>query len=173
MDIEGIGIELRRNHREFIHFIGTLAQQDFEKKRGEKWTVGQQLDHIIKSLAPLAVILPKKDFIQERFGKRGRPSVPYDTLVRDYQRVLLEGGKATGAFIPIETQWTEKDVALKVLEELVGQIVGSLQHYTETELDDLCLPHPLMGMLTVREMLYFTQYHVLHHLENIKQNQKN
>lgn len=168
MDIEGISIELRKNHREFIHFIGTLTQQDFEKKRGVKWTAGQQLDHIIKSLVPLASILPKKEYIQEQFGTSGRASISYEALVRDYRKKLMEGGKAYGPFIPVEIPWMEKDVALKELETTIGRITDSLRHYTEPELDDLHLPHPLMGMLTVREMIYFTQYHVMHHLGQVE-----
>ena len=31
------------------------------------------------------------------------------------------------------------------------------------DLDAVLLPHPLLGKLTVREMLFFTVYHVQHH----------
>ncbi|WP_350287698.1 hypothetical protein [uncultured Croceitalea sp.] len=43
---------------------------------------------------------------------------------------------------------------------------------SEIELDTFILPHPVMGDQTLREILYFTAYHVLHHdrqiLENLK-----
>jgi hypothetical protein len=29
------------------------------------------------------------------------------------------------------------------------------------------MPHPLLGKLTVREMLLFTLYHNLHHVQNV------
>lgn len=35
--------------------------------------------------------------------------------------------------------------------------------WTEQDLDTVLLPHPLLGKLTVREMLYFTIYHAQHH----------
>ncbi len=35
--------------------------------------------------------------------------------------------------------------------------------FSEAQLDALILPHPLLGKLTLREMLYFTIYHVQHH----------
>jgi hypothetical protein len=38
-----------------------------------------------------------------------------------------------------------------------------LKKYSEASLDELILPHPLLGKLTLREMLYFTIYHAGHH----------
>ncbi len=35
--------------------------------------------------------------------------------------------------------------------------------------DRTLLPHPLLGKLTVREMLYFTIYHVEHHLNILRE----
>jgi hypothetical protein len=37
----------------------------------------------------------------------------------------------------------------------------------------LILPHPLLGKITIREMLYFTAYHVQHHENIIKRDLKN
>jgi hypothetical protein len=39
-------------------------------------------------------------------------------------------------------------------------------------LDLLILPHPLLGKLTLREMLYFTLYHVEHHEKQVLENLK-
>jgi hypothetical protein len=38
-----------------------------------------------------------------------------------------------------------------------------LKKFSEDDLDSIRLPHPLLGKLTVREMLYFAVYHVGHH----------
>jgi len=44
--------------------------------------------------------------------------------------------------------------------------------YTKAELlqslDKFMLPHPLLGKLAVREMLFFTMYHNLHHVNNVR-----
>jgi len=39
----------------------------------------------------------------------------------------------------------------------------------EDDLDRVMLPHPLLGKLTLREMLFFTIYHVEHHLGILRQ----
>ena len=40
----------------------------------------------------------------------------------------------------------------------------------EEDLDNYILPHPLIGKTTIREMLYFTIYHVQHHHKAIVDN---
>jgi len=56
-------------------------------------------------------------------------------------------------------------------------LVNSLSHKTikqsETALDLYILPHPLLGKITLREMLYFTAYHVYHHQTIVERDLKN
>jgi len=40
--------------------------------------------------------------------------------------------------------------------------------HSEAALDKYILPHPLLGKLTLREMLYFTAYHVAHHKQLVE-----
>ena len=43
---------------------------------------------------------------------------------------------------------------------------------SEHKLDRCILPHPLLGKLTLREMIYFTIYHMEHHLVHLKAQKK-
>ena len=43
-------------------------------------------------------------------------------------------------------------------------LVNALGRWPDAALDDVCLPHPLMERLSVREMLAFTVNHTAHHL---------
>ncbi|MBN8578769.1 MAG: DinB family protein [Cytophagales bacterium] len=52
----------------------------------------------------------------------------------------------------------------------VTKLASKLNRFSEAELDLYILPHPLLGKLTLREMIYFTCYHVQHHQELVKQN---
>ena len=36
--------------------------------------------------------------------------------------------------------------------------------WSESDLDEYVLPHPLLGDLTIRNMLQFSYYHLEHHL---------
>ncbi len=56
---------------------------------------------------------------------------------------------------------------MKKLQGLVQKLCKRMNKYSEEELDKYILPHPLMGKVTLREMLYFTIYHVQHHEKQI------
>lgn len=156
--------KLISNHANFIVFIDTLSTIDFEFSKEEKWSAGQQLDHIYKSVNPLVLgfLLPKF-FIGYWFGKANRPSKGYDTLVNKYLVKIKEGGKASGRFVPPVVKFTEKEKLKSTLKIAVAKLASRVDSFSEKQLDELILPHPLLGKVTVREMLYFTIYHVEHH----------
>ncbi len=48
-------------------------------------------------------------------------------------------------------------------------LVAKTRGWNEASLDKYRMPpHPLLGKLTVREMLLFTLYHDRHHLESVR-----
>ncbi len=51
--------------------------------------------------------------------------------------------------------------------EAVSGLAAKVPGWSEHALDLYRLPHPLLGKLTVREMLLFTVYHNAHHLEQV------
>ncbi|NAY92179.1 DinB family protein [Muricauda sp. JGD-17] len=172
MDKRSIIDSLIQRHEEFGQYLASLSKEDFEINRKEKWSAGQDLDHILKSIKPLSEILSNKEFIAAKFGKGNGTSSDYENLVRRYKGKLTEGGTAFGNFIPEKINWSKKADLLQLLHQRIEKITESLRGYTEEELDELLLPHPLLGALTVREMLYFTNYHVVHHQSNIIRNLK-
>jgi uncharacterized damage-inducible protein DinB len=50
----------------------------------------------------------------------------------------------------------------------VQELVRAAGRWSERALDARQLPHPLLGKLTVREMLFFTLYHNRHHVDVVK-----
>jgi hypothetical protein len=46
--------------------------------------------------------------------------------------------------------------------------LANLHRSSQSALDRWRLPHPLLGRLTVREMLFFTLCHNRHHLEGVR-----
>ncbi|MFX7739798.1 hypothetical protein ABTJ99_20660, partial [Acinetobacter baumannii] len=48
-------------HQSFADYLAALDEHDFLFAKEEKWSAGQQLDHIIKSVAPvnMAMGLPR------------------------------------------------------------------------------------------------------------------
>ncbi len=165
--------KLNKNYTLFIEYINSLTDDEFVVSLNDKWTAGQQLDHILRSVKPLTQILNSKSIIEDIFGMTERPSLSYEEIVNNYKIELEKGGKATGKFIPEKINSNQKNDLTKALADNLKTLIQNLIDYTDKELDSLLLPHPLLGNLTIREMIYFTIYHVGHHHEKTTQNFKN
>lgn len=155
---------MNENYTRFINYINTLSETEYLFALEEKWSAGQQLDHLVRSTKPLilAVRLPKF-ILQLIFGEANRPSKSYEELVEKYLSKISEGAKATGNFIPSKVGYDKRLRLQKELESVILKINKGLKNFTEEELDRCILPHPLLGKITFREMIYFSIYHVDHH----------
>ena len=58
---------------------------------------------------------------------------------------------------------TTREVFNELNEPQQESLNKKIELFSEQDLDSHILPHPLLGKLTFREMLYFTIYHVQHH----------
>jgi hypothetical protein len=134
-----------------------------------KWSVAQNVQHIIISLTRVNsyLTLPKSS-IESKFGLSNRVSDNNEKFIGKYLNALANGVKSTAPFIPESNLETD-------IKELVGQgknalesFISNLQNWSEDELERYICPHPVLGKTTVREILYFTIYHVEHHNETIK-----
>jgi hypothetical protein len=162
---------LRENHNSFQGYILNLPEADFLKSKDNKWTAGQQLEHIYLSVKPVRLIFGLPRFILKLlWGTANRNSRSYDDLVKKYLQKLENGGRATGRFVPKAVS-TERGKQLGLALQLEVQKLCKLaDKCSEEELEEYVIPHPLLGKLTLREMLYFTIYHVQHHEEIAKKN---
>ena len=166
MDKAQIAQKLVTRHKNFIATLSSLSDEDFQRRPREKWTAGQQLEHIIKSAKPVDMAFGPPIFVLKmKFGLSNRPSKTYEKLVGNYLRVLDKNKDYVlpERFAPNEIPFQYKEKKLKKLENLIQKLVSRLKRFTEEDLDPYILPHPVMGKLTLREMLYFTIYHVQHH----------
>jgi len=162
---------LKENHVRFLNNVTTLSDTDFLFSSNGKWTAGQQLEHMVKSVRPVVLAFRLPAFLLKViFGKANRPSKDYNALVEKYKQKLVAGGKASAPFIPSPVSVADKEKLSKRLSSLIETLVKQVDSYSEEKLDQLILPHPLLGKLTFREMLFFTIYHVEHHEKHTLQN---
>jgi hypothetical protein len=153
-------------------YLATLPAAVFVRPQGEKWSPADHVRHLRKSIAPLvpALGLPRA-FTLAMFGWNRRGSRSY-ALMRDVYLNALGAGVPVNRFAPsprpapddaeawrreVMTAWHASSVSL----------CEQIAHWNEPSLDRCRLPHPLLGKLSVREMLYFTLYHNSHHLNLI------
>lgn len=171
MDTKTIQAQLHEKHDAFIRLVMDLNEADFCRKPNEKWSAGEQLAHIYLSVKPLRQALSLPKFLPKLlFGKANRPSKSYDELVNKYKDKLAQGGRASGGYVPKPVSFNERNkLQTRVIQE-IKLLEKKINRFNETDLDRYILPHPLLGKLTLREMLYFTIYHVLHHTELTSKN---
>lgn len=169
MNKEEIQKALSSSYKSFIDFVSGLSEEEFQRAPADKWKAGQHLDHLIRAVDPLVkgLLLPKF-IVKLIFGKANRPSKSYDDLVRKYKMKLEAGGKAGGRFIPTEISFAARKMSAEKLLMKVKQLGKNVNSYSEQQLDTFILPHPLLGKVTLREMLYFTIYHAEHHENLVK-----
>jgi hypothetical protein len=163
--------ELKRllllQHDNYIKSIQSLNAGQLLIASPGKWNTVQLLDHIVRSVSPVSLALRLPAFLLRLvFGTANRKSRSYEELVARYHSKLKAGGRASGRFVPpSKTDSVEKLSAN--LSKVVHVLTRRIDRFSETQLDQLILPHPLLGKLTLREMLYFTIYHVQHHQKQL------
>ena len=169
MNKQEIVQHLKVNHQNFIQLIESLSKEDFEKLVDDKWTPGQQSEHIFKSVNPVVLALKLPKFLLKLFfSTNNRKSKTYDELVSKYNQKLAIGGKATKRFIPKNIPFEHKEILIGKIKNTVERLCTLTLKLDEKDLDIYVLPHPLLGKLTLREMLFFTIHHVTHHQQSIQ-----
>ena len=161
---------LVKHYAGFVEYINSMSQDEVNISYNGKWSPVKQVDHLVRSVAPVRLALTIPSFILRIFfGSANRPSRKYDELVAKYHAKLQAGGRASGRFLPDK----KPKQALKLttqLTHLIQSLNQKVESFSEEQLDTLILPHPLLGKLTLREMLYFTIYHVQHHHQQVLAN---
>ena len=132
------------------------------------WSASDNVDHLIKSHKPIAKAIKLPKFtLQVLFGKPEHPSRSYEEICKIYSHEIARGATASGRYLPNQENPTnaaeKKQELLSQFSTASADLVSVSEKWTESELDSYLLPHPLIGKLTIREMLYFTIYHNLRH----------
>ena len=146
----------------------------FFRRIDSSWSPAETVRHLTKSVRPVvkALAMPRIA-LRLLFGRPRRVSMTYDELRTHYLEKLAEGGQA-GRFAP--SQRSENDLEawrLEIMGEFAranSELRRNIARWRDGTLDQFQLPHPLVGKLTVREMLFFTLYHQRHHIAVVQRN---
>lgn len=152
-------------HLKLMRFFQSLEAADWRYQKEGAWAPIQHLDHLIKFVEAVNTALRKPRFLLRRaFGKPNRPLRSYEEVVARYQE-RSAGKKAVAP----EDYTAGKIDELKEAELLLRfsraqeKLITNLDRFSSKKLEGCLLPHPLMGRMIVKEMLYFMHYHADHH----------
>jgi len=160
---------LKRLHTLSDAYLSALPLDVFRRPQGEKWSPADHVRHLSKTTHPIVQALAApRALLFVRFGIQFRPSRPF-ARVREVYRERLAMGATAGRFAPTPqpppsdvSAWRQR--VMTSWRNAANALHAGIQRWPEKSLDRFRLPHPVLGRLSVREMLFFTLYHNSHHL---------
>ncbi len=163
---------LTRLHADSAQYWASYTTPDFFRRPSpEVWAPADQVRHLTKAVraATVGFRLPAI-LLRLRFGRARFPSRSFPTLRGDYDAALERGGKSTPRFVPrpLEAHEVSDENRARLLANhamAIETCCAAFGRWSEDALDRYRLPHPLLGLLTLREMGYFILYHNLHHVQ--------
>jgi hypothetical protein len=164
--------QLRELHRVSTAFWDSFPIDAFFAPVGSGWSPAGNVRHLTKAMRPLARALRLPRFLLGLlFGKAHKPSRSYAGL-RDTYLATLAAGAGAGSFAPepLQSLGSSEADRMRLMaswEAVARALADAIGRWAEENLDRYRLPHPLLGKLTVREMLLFTVYHNYHHVRSV------
>jgi hypothetical protein len=140
-------------------------------QKTDNWSVAENLEHIRLSFkGSLRGLFLPKIFIRLKFGKPEHESMPYEQLEEEYAQKLEAGAKASKPYLPVlDTSKISKERLIDTFNASTTRYLNEVKYYWEEEqLDHYQFPHPILGMLTARELLYFNLFHCWHHFRTMR-----
>ena len=161
---------LKNEHLSFANRVQELSVEAFEFSKNDKWTPGQQLVHIQKSILPIGLGLKLPLWLLGLiFGKSKVGSQSYEQIEARYRQKLAEGTKAPKPYIPPEVSAKQQEKVCIALKGTIAQLCRDLENIPEKNWDTLLLPHPSLGKITLREMMQFSLAHLRHHRTSVEE----
>lgn len=170
MNKQEIIAALEKQYEQLCGWLENQEDVQFEVNIPEKWSPGQHAEHLIKSTAPInkAMRMPKMA-LRTMFGKNNRDEKSYEQVVSRYQEKLATVTVIpNNQFMPKEVKNEQKQKTVARLKKEVQDLADIINKWDDKRLSSHLLPHPLLGKMTINEMLMFTVYHTEHHLNLLK-----
>ncbi|MEM6698563.1 MAG: DinB family protein [Bacteroidota bacterium] len=171
MNKSSLATQLSKAYAPILEMANTITEDHFNFKPSKnRWTAGQQLQHLIISTQVFnKAIRTPKSILQKKFGLNEEPQRDYEKIVEQYQMKLKEGGTAPSKYAPSILDFSNKSSIVIGLQKELGHLLSGLEEWSEEDLDRYVLPHPLLGMLSIRELFSFNIYHTKHHTKILQE----
>ena len=149
------------------HTGSRFSEEAFYKRPDTgQWSAAENMQHLFLSVRPLVGLFGKPE-LMEPFGRRSRPSMNYDEVVALYQERLKDFA-ASGIVNTADGLNPIQAAQIETMHSIHAKFLERAATLPDTILDDYQIPHPLLGMLTPREFIYFTHCHTLHHMHTME-----
>lgn len=155
---------------EVAEYFAALPLDELYRREGEAWAPVDDLRHLTLSVGKVTgAFLVPPEALRARFGVRDEPPRSRETVHALALQGLRDGGKATEALSPAPVPPEERTEAyraacLEAWREGARAFEAALAAWPDDALDGHQLPHPFLGMFSLREWADFNVIHARHHL---------
>ena len=161
----------REQEAEITTYLEEFSDEAFFAPQGEHWSPAGHTQHLVKTLRAVVRGLGQSRLALLVLGRSRRGSRSYDEVVAQYRDALAQGADA-GPYGPSDRvpDMPRDEWRRQIMERWATasrELRKGVLRWHEPQLDRYRLPHPLIGKLTLRELLLWTLYHNAHHARRI------
>jgi DinB superfamily len=161
-----IQAELSSAFLQLENHLTAYQETAFSSSFQGKWSAAEHLGHLILSAVPVGGVLKQETKEQlASFGFAEQVSRSYSDLLKAYQARLDAGQQADPKRMPDVSDLRSKAEMLQNWNGILQKILSRIDDWVEEDLDKYRVPHPALGLVTVRELLLFTIFHTKHHTQ--------
>ncbi|MGB0978694.1 MAG: DinB family protein [Croceimicrobium sp.] len=166
-------LKLESQHQDLMSFLKNMKEEQIHIQKDGKWSAIQNVDHLLKSIKVVNSAVHKPSILlRSAFGKPNREARSYEGLVQRYRERLADRtADAPKEYQAADPKELDVPTVLKEYDKEVQRFLKFVKKVKDRKLDGTLLPHPLLGKLLMREILYFMHFHTNHHFEAIKKTQ--
>lgn len=170
--MEQIRKSLTESLQGVTEFLQQVTEADWKRPQDSKWTIAEEVDHILIANAGTSRLLSTGGRTIWRAGDHA--SRTFQQIKEQYLAGLAANPGVSNPTTHPSAESNEKTIEQQLADwqQMTTALLLALDNISADDLDRFTVwKHPFLGPFTLREMLYFTDYHTRHHHQSLVRKQ--
>lgn len=152
-------------------YLRAISVERFFAHPDQGWSIAENVKRLSKTTWPITMGLRLPTAIPSVIFGKGAGSRSF-AEVRETYYASLKNGFQAGIYTPGKAsagQSAQQEKLIQKFQASVADLVEAFAKLDDAVLDSVRMPHPAIGRITIREMLYSSLNHDIHHMTIISQ----
>lgn len=147
----------------------SVSDKTFKFNIPGKWSIAKNIEHLgtANNITAVGFITPKP-VLKIIAGGATSQHRSANQIASTYLLKVAEGAKSPVLYLPKPIPGLGKSVTINIWKFSVNNLMKAISSWSDSDLDVYQLPHPILGKISAREMLFFTVFHNYFHLNTMK-----
>lgn len=169
MPLKAILWDTQNAYSTLSNLIAAHADRWAYRPAVDRWTFSEHAEHLWLAGLSIASVLKQEETFLQKFPALTREAKSFDELKQEYMERITAGMKAFSKQIPpkdldksaaeFQQQWNA------LFEKTRDRLLSA---WTPERLSLKTVPHPALGNISVRELLFFQEFHIDHHISTLE-----